>query len=126
MLDKIYDALKEDFDAKLEALTGTGDMNPYTPPSQLAEANVSDVIEETNDAMADAADNNLREELHAESRKANLLMSMARDNHSATRTRLNQVKGYLLYIDRALYEAEPEDLTDSDGMLLANIKRVDL
>ena len=126
MLDAIYQALKTAFMARKDAMVGTSAMPRYDAPDELLEENVDAVIKETNDTVADAASNNTPDEIIAASRKGNLLLSLARDNHSAQRTRLQQVRSYLIYVDRALYEADAEDTSDSDGLLLAGIRRVDL
>jgi hypothetical protein len=76
--------------------------------------------------MADASANDIREEIRAASRKSNLLLSMGRDNHSAQRTRIGQINNYLMYVTRALFEADPFSDEESDGMLLSGIRRVDL
>jgi hypothetical protein len=126
MLAPVYNYLKEIFDKRKEAMIGTGVMPRYDGPDELLEENVQDIIDETNNMVSDAADNNNREEILAASKKSNLLLSMARDNHSAQKTRLDQVASYLNYTDKALYEADLEDNEDTDGLLGANILRVDL
>lgn len=127
MLEAIYNYLKEQFEKRKEAMTATGTMPRYDAPDELLEENVQDVIDATNDMIADAADNNTRDEILAASKKSNLILSMARDNHSAQRPRLDHVASYMNYTDKALYEAEdPEDTEDTDGLLAGNILRVDL
>ncbi len=126
MLEAIYDYLKEVFEKRKEAMTASGTMSRYDAPDELLEENVQDVIDTTNDMIADAADNNTRDEIHAASKKSNLILSMARDNHSAQRSRLDHVASYMNYTDKALYEADPEDTEDTDGFLAGNILRVDL
>lgn len=126
MLEWIYLDLKEFFENRKAAATGTEATKRYSPPEELLESNVQELISYTNDIVADAADNNIASEIIAASRKSNVLLSLARDSQSAKQTRLQQVKNYLIYLDRGLYEAVPEDLSDSDGLLSAGIRRVDL
>lgn len=126
MLEAIYNALKDVFEDRKAAMIGTSAMPRYAPPDELLEENVDALITQTHDTVADAAANNTPQEIIASSKKANLLLSMARDNQSASRPRLDQVRSYLLYLDRALYESDPEDTADSDGFLLASVRRVDL
>jgi len=76
--------------------------------------------------MADAAENNNRDEVKATSRQGNTLLALARDNYSATRPRMLACREYVLYLGRALNEADPTDPKQSDGMLLTGIRRVDL
>jgi len=126
MLEAIYTALKSVFENRKDAATGTTPVQRYNPPDELLEENVQDLIQATNDMVADAADNNTASEIIAASKKSNVLFSLARDSQSARQTRLQQVTNYVVYLDRALYEADPEDLSDSDGLLNAGIRRVDL
>jgi hypothetical protein len=126
MLEPIYNYLKEIFDKRKEAMTAGGVMPRYDSPDELLEENVQDVIDATNNWISDAADNDIPEETIAASKKSNLLMSMARDNHSAQRSRLEQVADYMNYTDKALYESDLEDFENTSGLLEANIRRVDL
>ena len=126
MLEEVYNTLKAVFTGRKTAFTGTAPMARYSPPDELQEENLQDLLDFTNNLVADAAENDNPPEMIAASRKANLLFSMARDNQSAGRSRLDQAKHYLSYLDKALYESDPEDPKDSDGLLLAGIKRVDL
>jgi len=131
IIENVYSNLKADFEARRKALVGDdngdgGPLNRFNPAPELKEENSQDIIDGTNNTMADAADNRGREEIRAASKKANVLLSMGRDNHSATRDRLGQIRNYMLYVTRALYEADPEDSKQSDGMLLAGVRRVDL
>lgn len=126
MLDNVYSSLKATFEARRAAMLGTGPIPRYSPPADLKLENVAKVIQTTNNRMGTAAADNNREQILATSRKSNLLMALSRDNHSATAPRLIQVNNYLNYIERALFEANPEDENSSDGMLRANIGRVEL
>lgn len=125
MLDSVHDSLKDTLEKRKDMMTSTEDGHGYVPPELLDVENVGEVVQVTNQRVADAALNNQRKEIQATSRQANLLMSMARDNHSATAPRLTSCRNYLLYLDRALREGDPEDPTDNDGMLLSSIKRVE-
>jgi len=126
MLDKIYDSIKESFQATIDACLGTDKDTPYAPAEEITVEKVQDVVDLTNKEVTDAADDNIRPSIQAASRRSNLLMSIARDNYSATNPRLNHVRNYIIYLERATYEGSSDDEKDSDGMLLANIKRVDL
>jgi hypothetical protein len=126
MLEQIHEYISGIFEKRLDAMSITGSMPRYNAPDELLEENVQGIIDTTNDWVTNAADNNIPDEIIAASKKSNLLMSMARDNHSAQRNRLDQVAEYLNYTDKALYESDPEDFEDTDGFLGANIKRVDL
>jgi len=126
MLEPVYDSLKQTFDKRVESMTGTEPDHGFRPPDALGIDQVDKVINETNDAMADAAYNNNRREIQAASRQGNLLMSLARDNYSATADRMKMCRGYLLYMKRALHEGDAKDPNDTDGFLLAGIRRVEL
>lgn len=126
MLESIYSRLKTTFENRRDAFLKVTGIKRYDPPEELKTENVEGVITATNDMTTTAAENNVREEQHATNKKVNLLLSMARDNHGATAPRLTQCANYLRYVDGALYEADADDVQDSDGMLLAGIRRVDL
>jgi hypothetical protein len=128
MLEPIYNYLKEIFEKRRDAMTADGFMPRYDAPDELLEENVQDIIDETNNMVSNATANlvNNPDELIAASKKSNLILSMARDNHSAQMSRLDQVANYLNYTDKALYESpDLEDFEDTDGLLAANIRRVE-
>ena len=127
VLNEVFDELELQFQARLDmvlesAVKGQG----YYQPEPLKVDNVEDIIKITNDGMAAAAKNNNREEIRAVSRQGNLLMSLARDNYSASRDRLEQCRDHAMYVKRALNTAALEDPTQSEGMLTTGIRKVDL
>lgn len=127
VLEEIHDELKEQIDNRLAVyLEDSPQSQGYQPPTPLNVDNIAEIIKVTNDGMANAAKNNIPKEIRGVSRQGNVLLSMARDNYSATATRLQQCNGYALYLKRALHEADdPEDPKQSDGMLLTGIRKVE-
>ena len=126
VLEEIHDELKETMDKRLSMYIEDEDSHGYVPPEALGVDKVDDVIKVTNDGMANAARNNTPKEIRGVSRQGNVLLSMARDNYSATATRLRQCNQYALYLMRALHEADdPEDPKQSDGFLITGIRKVE-
>lgn len=127
VLGEVYDELKLQFQNRLDVLTRSDVTEQgYYPPPALEVDNVGDIIKVTNDGMANAARNNQPQEVRGVSRQCNVLMSLARDNYSATADRLEQCRNYALYLKRALNEADdPEDPEQSDGMLSTGIRKVE-
>ena len=124
MLKEIYTSLKATFQGRRDALISEDPIKGYVPPEELDESEFEQIVKDTNQLMADAAENNIQEEIAAASKKSNLLLGMARDNYGAQSTRLTGCRNYLLYMQRALHEADQEDPEASDGMLSASIRRV--
>jgi hypothetical protein len=127
ILDEIYKDLKLQFEQRRDmVLEADAPGKGYVPPKALHIDGVEDIIKVANDGMSNAAKNNEVLEVTAVSRQGNVLMGLARDNYSATAGRLEQCRNYALYLKRALNEAkDPNDPTESDGMLLANIRKVE-
>lgn len=127
VLEEIHDELKLVLENRLSTYTEEGPVSEgYVPPEALALENKDTIIKTTNDGMANAAKNNVLKEIRGVSRQGNLLLSLARDNYTATSSRLSQCTGYALYLKRALHEADdPEDPKQSDGMLITGIRKVE-
>lgn len=129
VLENVYKGVKQSFEGLWDMFIKDPKIDlavKYIEAEELTRAKTDEIISVTNNQMADAAENNNRDEIKATSRQGNTLLSLVRDNYSATQPRIIACQEYVLYIGRALNEADPTDPKQSDGMLLTGIRRVDL
>jgi hypothetical protein len=123
-LGAIYTAMQQFFDARYKNYTQSAGWATYTPDPILTRDALPQLVDTAKVAYATVLPNKQKQEMARTYEYSNFLLAMGRDHINAVKSRIDRCVEQAQYLKNAM--ATGDGKKTLDGMLLANVRKVNI